>query len=72
MKTQYFSNLKDNVASAAVLAAVVFAIVGTIVNSKDAGAAQPVMAVQGLDKVVVTAQRMQVVHMDAIVVVAPR
>jgi len=71
MKTAYLKdNLKDNIAAAAVLAASVVAIFGTIVNSTDARADH--VAAQQMEAIVVTAPRMEVATLDTIVVTASR
>lgn len=71
MKTEYSKiALKDNVAAATVLTAIVVAVFGTLVNSPDARADQ--VAVQHMDAIVVTAPRMETVTLDTIVVTASR
>lgn len=70
MKTEYRkSNLKDNVATASVLAAILIAMIGTMVNSPDARADQE--TVQQLETIVVSAPRVDI-KMDTIVVNASR
>lgn len=74
MKTE-FTNLKDNVAAATVLAATFIAIMGSIVTSNDARAdkAAPQMEVQRMETILITAPRIQqVVRMETIVVTASR
>jgi hypothetical protein len=70
MKTEF--NSKDNVA-AALLAITLFAIVGAMLTSNQAGA-NPAKAVgvQKLETIVVTAPRTQVFKLETIVVTASR
>lgn len=75
MKTAFTTNLKDNVASAVLLAATFIAIAGSIINSNDAHAvkAAPQLEVQKMDAILVTASRLeQVARMETIVVTASR
>ena len=75
MKTNYPTNLKDNVAAAILMTTVFIAIMGSIVASNDARAdkAAPQMNVQILETMLVTALRVeQVVRMETIVVTASR
>ena len=70
MKTEYSkSNLKDNIATASVLAAIVIGMFGTLVNSPDARADQE--TVQQLETIVVSAPRVDI-KLDTIVVTASR
>ena len=70
MKTEYSkSNLKDNIATASLLAAIVIGMFGTLVNSPDARADQE--AVQQLETIVVSAPRVDI-KLDTIVVTASR
>ncbi|MEQ1518883.1 MAG: hypothetical protein ABL931_20585 [Usitatibacteraceae bacterium] len=74
MKTTFNSNLKDNITSAALLAATFVAIVGGIVTS-NAHAARPAaqMEVQKMETIVITAPRVeQIVKLDTILVTASR
>jgi integral membrane sensor domain MASE1 len=71
MKNANFSNAKDNVAAALVLAAVAVAIISAAFNTKPAQATEP-MPVIKMDTIVVTAQREQIVKLDTIVVTASR
>lgn len=74
MKSQFTTNLKDNVASAILLAATFIAIVGSIVTSNNAHAdkAAP-MELQRMETILITAPRNeQIVRMDVIVVTASR
>jgi len=75
MKTAFTTSLKDNVASATLLAATFVAIMGGIVTSNDARAdkAAPQMETQRMETILITAPRLQqVVKMDTIVVTASR
>ena len=74
MKSQFTTNLKDNVASAILLSATFIAIVGSIVNSNNAHADKAAqMEMQTMETIVVTAPRnAQIVKMDAIIVTASR
>jgi integral membrane sensor domain MASE1 len=71
MKNATFSNAKDNVAAALVLAAVAVAIVSAAFNTKPAHADEA-MPVIKMETIVVTAQREQIVKLDTIVVTASR
>jgi integral membrane sensor domain MASE1 len=71
MKNVNFSNAKDNVAAALVLAAVAVAIISAAFNTKSAHAIEA-MPVIKMDTIVVTAQREHVVKLDTIVVTASR
>jgi integral membrane sensor domain MASE1 len=71
MKNATFSNAKDNVAAALVLAAVAVAIISAAFNTQPAQAIEP-MPVVKMDTIVVTAQREHVVKLDTIVVTASR
>jgi integral membrane sensor domain MASE1 len=71
MKNATFSNAKDNVAAALVLAAVAVAIVSAALNTKPAHADEA-MPVIKMETIVVTAQREQIVKLDTIVVTASR
>lgn len=71
MKTAYTKrNLKDNIASAAVLAASAIAIFGAIVVDSDART--PQSAEQQMETIVVTASRTDIARMDTILVTASR
>ena len=75
MKTASSSSLKDNVASATLLAATFFAIMGSIVTSNDvhANKAAPQMETQRMETIIITAPRIQqVVKLETIVVTASR
>ena len=74
MKTPYISNLKDNVPAAALLIAMFIAIVGAAFTSNEARADQAItqMDTQQMDTIVIEAPRMQVTHLDTIVVTAQR
>jgi len=72
MKTTYINvNLKDNLATAAVLAATVVTILGALGNSTEARA-NHVPATQQMETIAVTASRMESARMDTIVVTASR
>jgi integral membrane sensor domain MASE1 len=75
MKNATFSNAKDNVAAALVLAAVAVAIVSAAFNTKPAHADEA-MPVIKMETIVVTASREksgeQIVKLDTIVVTASR
>ncbi len=71
MKTEYSKSiLKDNVAAATVLTAIVVAVLGTLANSTDARADQ--VAAQQMEAIIITAPRMETVTLDTIVVTASR
>jgi hypothetical protein len=71
MKTEYIkTNLKNRIAAAAVLTAIVVAILGSIVNSTDARANYLVM--QKMEAIVVTAPRIEIAKLETIVVTALR
>lgn len=71
MKSEYSkSNLKDNIAAAAVLTATLVAIFGALVNTAEART--DYVAVQQMQAIVVTAPRMEIARMDTIVVTASR
>lgn len=75
MKTAFTTNLKDNVASAVLLAATFIAIAGSIITSNDAHAvkAAPQMEVQTMETILITAPRFeQVARIETIVVTASR
>ena len=71
MKTEYIkASMKDNIATAAVLAATAIAIFGAIVNSTDARAGH--VAPQQMETIVVSAPRLEVARLDTITVTASR
>ncbi len=71
MKTEYSKiALKDNIATSTVLAAILIATFGTLVNSPDARADH--VAVQQMEAIVITAPRMETVKLDTIIVTASR
>ena len=71
MKTEYIKdNLKDNIATAAVLVATAITILGAIVNSTEARADYPL--VQKMETIVITAPRGETVKLETIIVTAPR
>ena len=75
MKTDYNTSRKDNLTSAALLAATFIAIVGGIVTSNDAHAVKvaPQMEVQRMETIVVAASRITpIARMETIVVTASR
>ncbi len=74
MKSQFTSSLKDNVASAILLAATFIAIVASIVTSNSAHADKAAqMELQHMETIVITAPRhAPIVRMDMIVVTASR
>jgi len=65
------TNFKDNVATVAIITAAMIAIFSSLVSSADASAGQNV-AVQKMEAIVVTAPRVDVAHLDTIVVTASR
>ena len=78
MKTEFKTNVKDNVATGLLLAAMfTFAVASigssvaktTMHNSSQTDASQP--AVQKMETIVVTAQRIALYKMETIVVTAP-
>jgi len=73
MKTKFSRSNKDNIASASILAAGLFALASSIFNSTPAAASHPaVLSVQKMDAIVVTAPRVAHTTLDTIVVTAPR
>ena len=71
MKTEYSkTNLKDNIATGTVLAAILVATFGALGNSPDARADQAAM--QQMEAIVITAPRMETVKLDTIIVTASR
>ena len=70
MKTEFKSIAKDNIATAAVLAATFVAIVGAVVDSTDARADQA--AVQQMETITISAPRNEVEKLEAILVTASR
>ena len=71
MKTAFTSNNKDNIAITTLLAVSLFALASGVFNSSQA-VAQPVVAVQKLDTIVVTASRSPDAVLDTMVVTASR
>ena len=73
MKTNTYilSNLKDNVATAAVMAAILITIVGGIATGKEARASEHEATTQTMDTIVVSAPAVDV-RMEPIVVTAQR
>jgi hypothetical protein len=75
MKTEFNTSRKDNLTSAALLAATFIAIVGGFVTSNDAHAVKvaPQMETQRMETIVVTAPRITpIARMETIVVTASR
>ena len=74
MKSQFSTYLKDDVASAILMAATFVAIIASIVTSNNAHADKAVqMELQHMQTIVVTAPRnAQIARMDAIIVTASR
>ena len=75
MKTPFNTSRKDNLTSAALLAATFVAIVGGFITSNDAQAVKATspMEVQKMETIVITAPRVeQIVKLDTIVVTASR
>ena len=74
METEFKSIAKDNIATAAVLAATFIAIVGAVVDSTDARAEQAaaLQPVQRMETITITAPRNEVVKLEAILVTAVR
>lgn len=75
MKTPFNTSRKDNLTSAALLAATFVAIVGGFITSNDAHAVKATspMEVQKMETIVITAPRAeQIVKLDTIVVTATR
>ena len=74
MKSEFKSVVKDNIATAAVLAATVIAMVGAVIDSTDVradhvAAAQPV---QQMETIVITTPRNETVKLETILVTAAR
>ena len=74
MKSQFTSFAKDNIATAAVLAATFVAIVGVIADSTDAFTDQVAaqMPMQRLETISVVAARDEVIRLETILVTASR
>ena len=75
MKTTFNTNLKDNVAAAALMTVTFIAIMAGVLTSSDARAVKvaPQMEVQRMETIVVTAPRIeQIARMETIVVTASR
>ena len=71
MKNINLSNTKDNVATALVLLAVVVTMLSAVFNTNPAHAVVTTPVIQ-MEKIVITAQREQVLKLDTIVVTASR
>ncbi len=74
MKTELKSVIKDNIATAAILAATFIAIVGGVMDSTDALADQAVaqLPMQRMETIMVTASRDEAFKLDTIIVTASR
>ena len=74
MKTEFKSVVKDNIATAAVLASTVIAMVGAVIDSTDARAdrAAALQPVQQMETIVITAPRNETVKLETILVTAAR
>ncbi len=75
MKTAFNTNLKDNVAAAALMAVTFIAIAGSMITSSDARAVKvaPQMEIQRMETILITAPRIQqIARMETIVVTASR
>ena len=73
MKTEFSRSNKDNIATASLLAAGLFAIASSMFNSTPAAASHPAASsVQRMDAIVVTAARVAHTTLDTIVVTASR
>ncbi len=75
MKTAFNTNLKDNLAAAALMAVTFIAIVAGVLNSSDARAVKvaPQMEIQRMETILITAPRIeQIARMETIVVTASR
>jgi hypothetical protein len=71
MNNVNISNTKDNIATALVLLAVVVTMLSAVFNTKPAHAVVTMPVIQ-MEKIVVTAQREQILKLDTIVVTASR
>ena len=72
MKTDFSkTSFNDNVATTAVIAATMIGVFSSLVASSNVAAAQPA-AMQKIDAIIVTAPRIEVTRMPAIVVTASR
>lgn len=74
MKTEFKSFAKDNIATAAVLAATFIAIMGAVLDSADAFAEQATaqLPVQRMETITVTASSDDVIKLETILVTASR
>ena len=72
MKTEYKTNHKDNIATAIVLFSLFVGSIAAVANSQTVSVNQAAIAPQQMETIVITAQRMPVKKMDAIVVSASR
>ena len=72
MKTEYKANHKDNIATAIVLFSLFIGSIAAVANSQTISVNQAAIAPQQMETIVVTAQRMPVKKMAAIVVSASR
>ena len=72
MKTEYKTNLKDNIATAIVLFSLFIGTIAAVANSQPVSVNHAAIAPQQMETIVITAQRMPVEKMDAIVVSASR
>ena len=72
MKTGYKTNLKDNIATAIVLLSLFIGTITAVAHSQTVSVNHAAIAPQQMETIVITAQRMPVEKMDAIVVSASR
>ena len=72
MKTEYKTNRKDNIATAIVLFSLLIGTIAIGANSQTVNLNHTVVAPQQMAAIVITAQRMPIVTMNAIVVRASR
>jgi hypothetical protein len=70
-KTSTLTQLKDNVATAAVMAAILITILGGLVNGNEGRAGQHEVAAQTMDTIVISAPAVDA-RMEPIVVTAKR
>lgn len=72
MKTEFVQSNKDNIATSALVAITLLALMSGVFNSSPAQANRPADAVQKMDPIVVTALRGADIKLDTIVVTTSR
>ena len=72
MNPKYKTNRNDNIATAIVLFSLFIGAIAAVANSQTVSVNQAAIAPQQMETIVITAQRMPIVTMNAIVVRASR